>query len=79
MEQHTVSYIIFTIITWIPIISLIGAVILACIGWYKKLHNKPTKRIFISALICIGIVGAYFLMFCIIGFIGFGPGPYQID
>lgn len=68
---------IFLIITWIPVISLLGAIVFACLGWYKKFKNQPSKKFFVLRLIFLSIFIAYFVLFFIIGAIGFGPGPYD--
>ncbi len=66
--------ILFYIITYIPFFSLIAAVLCTIIAAILAHRHKAYKKLRTAAFIGYGIVLVYFLIFFILGMIGFGPG-----
>ncbi|TGE37063.1 hypothetical protein E4K67_18480 [Desulfosporosinus fructosivorans] len=65
------SEITFAIITWIPLIALEVAVILAFGGLYLKLSQKPYKKALLGATFALSIPAIFGLIYFIMGTIGF--------
>jgi hypothetical protein len=66
--------VLFAIITWIPMVAMVVALILALSGWYLKLSGKPYQKVFMAALFVVSIPVVLYVLFSIIGMIDFGPG-----
>jgi len=69
-----IEWVVFSIITLLPVVALISAITLLIIGFFLKYKGKPCKKFIIIGIICLAIPIVYCLIFFIIGIVGFGPG-----
>ena len=69
--------VLLTIITWIPMVAMVVALILALSGWYLKLSGKPYQKVFMTALFVVSIPIVLYVLFSIIGMIGSSPGRFD--
>ena len=70
--------ILFYVITWMPIIAFVAAILLLGLGLYNKFKKKRCKHFFILMFVMIAVLVTYVIILFIIGMVGFGPGMSEL-
>ncbi|TZE81022.1 hypothetical protein [Calorimonas adulescens] len=68
---------LFNIFSWLPVFSIAAAAFLFIWGIALKHKGKQYRKLFVAGGIFLGLFLLWWILFIIIGLIGFGPGRFD--